>query len=145
MQQCSILSLQDLTRSQSFSVKSFLSSIIDIGPGVGRVVEKMPQEISLRKELVIMRVDFTKELWILLKNCGFSLQQVRNVVVGVFDYFQLEIKLDDFVFFPAIFTYDLESTTKPRHRMVAKKGLKCSLILLTQRRWEHSHHLTRIH
>ena len=47
------------------SQQSFLSSIIDIGPGFGKVVEKMPQVISLSKEPVIMR-------WILLKNCGFS-------------------------------------------------------------------------
>jgi len=57
------------------SQQSFLSSIIDIGPGFGKVVEKMPQVISLSKEPVIMR-------WILLKNCGFSLQQVRKMVVG---------------------------------------------------------------
>ena len=47
------------------SQQSFLSSIIDIGPGFAKVVEKMPQVISLSKEPVIMR-------WILLKNCGFS-------------------------------------------------------------------------
>ena len=47
------------------SQQSFLSSIIDIGPGFAKVVEKMPQVISFSKEPVIMR-------WILLKNCGFS-------------------------------------------------------------------------
>ncbi|GLT75714.1 hypothetical protein SLA2020_474140 [Shorea laevis] len=49
-----------------------------------------------------------------------------------FDYFQMVMKrpLDDLVMFPAFFTYGLESTIKPRHRMVAKKGLKCSLAWL---------------
>ncbi len=122
------------------SQQTLLNSIIDIGPeDFGRVVEKMPQVISLSKTPVIKHVDF-------LKNCGFSLQQVRKMVVGCpqllalnldimklnFDYFQMEMKrpLDDLVMFPAFFTYGLESTIKPRHRMVAKKGLKCSLAWL---------------
>ncbi|KAF3975414.1 hypothetical protein CMV_001345 [Castanea mollissima] len=122
------------------SQQSLLNSIIDIGPeDFGRVVEKMPQVISLSKAPVIKHVDF-------LKNCGFSLQQVRKMVVGCpqllalnldimklnFDYFQMVMKrpLDDLVIFPAFFTYGLESTIKPRHRMVAKKGLKCSLAWL---------------
>ena len=122
------------------SQQTLLNSIIDIGPeDFGRVVEKMPQVISLSKAPVIKHVDF-------LKNCGFSLQQVRKMIVGCpqllalnldimklnFDYFQMEMKrpLDDLVMFPAFFTYGLESTIKPRHRMVAKKGLKCSLAWL---------------
>ena len=48
------------------SQQSLLNSIIDISPeDFGKVVEKMPQVISLSKEPVIMR-------WISLKNCGFS-------------------------------------------------------------------------
>ncbi|KAF3968422.1 hypothetical protein CMV_007688 [Castanea mollissima] len=122
------------------SQQSLLNSIIDIGPeDFSKVVEKMPQVISLSKTPVIKHVDF-------LKNCGFSLQQVRKMVVGCpqllalnldimklnFDYFQMEMKrlLDDLVIFPAFFTYGLEPTIKPRHRMVAKEGLKCSLAWL---------------
>jgi len=78
------------------SQQSLLNSIIDIGPeDFGKVVEKMPQVISLSKTPVIKHVDF-------LKNCGFSLKQVRKMVVGCpqllalnldimklnFDYFQ---------------------------------------------------------
>lgn len=120
--------------------QSLLKSTIDIHPeDFGRVVEKMPQVVSLTNAPVIRHVDF-------LKNCGFSLQQMRKMVIGCpqllalnldimklnFDYFQMEMKrpLDDLVLFPAFFTYGLESTIKPRHRMVAKKGLKCSLAWL---------------
>ncbi|KAJ6674848.1 TRANSCRIPTION TERMINATION FACTOR MTERF4 CHLOROPLASTIC [Salix viminalis] len=39
----------------------------------------------------------------------------------------MERPLDDLVSFPAFFTYGLESTIKPRHKRVAKKGMKCSL------------------
>ncbi|KAF8392496.1 hypothetical protein HHK36_022838 [Tetracentron sinense] len=119
------------------SQRSLLNSYIDVGPeDFGRIVEKMPQVVSLNQSPVLKHVDF-------LKNCGFSLQQVRKMVVGCpqllalnldimklnFDYFQAEMgkELDDLVAFPAFFTYGMESTIKPRYRAVAKKGLKCSL------------------
>ncbi|KAG7967429.1 hypothetical protein I3843_08G098700 [Carya illinoinensis] len=122
------------------SQQSLLNSVIDIGPeDFGRVLEKMPQVVSLSNAPLIKHVDF-------LKICGFSLEQVRTMVVGCpqllalnldimklnFDYFQMEMKrpLDDLVMFPAFFTYGLESTIKPRHRVVARKGLKCSLAWL---------------
>lgn len=38
--------------------------------------------------------------------------------------------LDDLVAFPAYFTYDLDSTVKPRHKMIARKGVNCSLAWL---------------
>ncbi|KAI8021676.1 hypothetical protein LOK49_LG03G01824 [Camellia lanceoleosa] len=119
---------------------SFLGSIIDLGPeDFGRVVEKMPQVVSLSKKSIVKHVDF-------LKDCGFSLEQLRKMVLGCpqilalnldimklgFYYFQNEMGrcLDDLVIFPAFFTYSLESTIKPRHKIVAKKGLKCSLAWL---------------
>ncbi|GAV80468.1 mTERF domain-containing protein [Cephalotus follicularis] len=117
--------------------QSLLHSIIDLAPeDFGRIVEKMPQVVSLSNKPIIKHVDF-------LKDCGFSLQQVGKMVVGCpqllalnmdimklsFDYFQMEMQwsVDDLVTFPAFFTYGLESTIKPRHKMVVKKGLKCSL------------------
>lgn len=122
------------------SQRTFLNSLIDLGPSdFGRIVEKMPQIVSLSNTPIVKHVDF-------LKDCGFSLEQVRKMVVGCpqllalnidimklnFDYFQSKMGriLDDLVTFPAFFTYGLESTIKPRHKMVAKKGLKCSLAWL---------------
>ncbi|KAM1001574.1 hypothetical protein TB2_007938 [Malus domestica] len=119
------------------SQQSLIKSVIDLDPeDFGRVVEKMPQVVSLSDRPMMKHVDF-------LKNCGFSLEQVRKMVVGCpqllalnldimklsFDFFQTEIQrpLDDLVAFPAFFTYGLESTIKPRHKMVSKKALKCSL------------------
>ncbi|XP_024981149.1 transcription termination factor MTERF4, chloroplastic [Cynara cardunculus var. scolymus] len=120
--------------------QSFLNSVVDFSPeDFGKVVEKMPQIVSLSNTPVVKHVDF-------LKSCGFSLDQVRKMVVGCpqllalnmdimklnFDYFQSKMgrELDELVDFPAFFTYGLESTIRPRHRMVAKKGLKCSLAWL---------------
>uniref|UniRef100_A0A2P2KIM5 Transcription termination factor MTERF4, chloroplastic n=1 Tax=Rhizophora mucronata TaxID=61149 RepID=A0A2P2KIM5_RHIMU len=114
-----------------------LNSVIDSSPeDFCRVIEKMPQVVSLNRTPIVKHVDF-------LKGCGFSLQQVRAMVVVCphllalnldimkrsFDYFQMEMgrPLDDLTAFPAFFTYGLESTIKPRHRRVAEKGLKCSL------------------
>lgn len=122
------------------SQRSFLNSVIDLyAEDFARVVEKMPQIVSLSNSPVVKHVDFLKE-------CGFSLEQVRKMVVGCpqllalnlgimklnFDYFQSKMgrPLEDLVAFPAFFTYGLESTIKPRHKMVAKKGLKCSLAWL---------------
>ncbi|XP_050236954.1 transcription termination factor MTERF4, chloroplastic [Mercurialis annua] len=119
------------------SQQSLLHSIIELGSEeFSRVFEKMPQIVSLGKTAIVKHVDF-------LKDCGFSLQQVREIVQGCpqvlalnidimklsFDYFKMEMgrPLDDLVTFPAFFTYGLESTIKPRHKMIAKKGLKCSL------------------
>ncbi|KAL3519253.1 hypothetical protein ACH5RR_017402 [Cinchona calisaya] len=120
--------------------RDILNSIIELDPvGFGRVVEKMPQIVSLSNTAVVKHVDFLKE-------CGFSLEQVRKMVMGCphllalnldvmklnFDYFEGKMArpLDDLVSFPAFFTYGLESTIKPRYLMISKKGLKCSLAWL---------------
>ncbi|KAK2664547.1 hypothetical protein Ddye_003121 [Dipteronia dyeriana] len=96
----------------------------------------MPQVVSVTNSAIIKHVDF-------LKDCGFTLDQVRRMVVGCpqvlalnidimklsFNYFQREMQrpLDDLVAFPAYFTCGLESTIKRRPKMTVKKGLKCSL------------------
>ncbi|XP_058081997.1 transcription termination factor MTERF4, chloroplastic [Magnolia sinica] len=122
------------------SQQCLFSSNIDVGPeDFGRVVEKMPQVVSLSQAPLLKHVDF-------LKDCGFSLQHVKKMVVSCpqllalnldimkmsFNYFQMEMgrDLDDLVAFPAFFTYGLDSTIRPRHQMVAKRGLKCSLAWL---------------
>ncbi|KAJ8898695.1 hypothetical protein K2173_004729 [Erythroxylum novogranatense] len=117
--------------------RDLLCSVIDIRPeDFARMVEKMPQVVSLGRTPIVKHVDF-------LNDCGLSLQQVRVMIVKCpqllalnldimkrsFDYFQKEMgrPMDDLISFPAFFTYSLESTIKPRHRKVAEKGLKCSL------------------
>ncbi|KAL2469085.1 Mitochondrial transcription termination factor family protein [Forsythia ovata] len=82
----------------------------------GRVVEKMPQIVSLSDRAIVKHVDFLKE-------CGFSSKQVKKMVVGCPQLLALNTDIMKL-------TYGLESTIKPRHKMVAKKGLKCSLAWL---------------
>ncbi|MCL7029144.1 hypothetical protein MKW94_008108 [Papaver nudicaule] len=85
----------------------------------------MPQVVSLSRSPFMKHVDF-------LKHCGFSLPQMKKMVVGCpqvlalnldimklsFNYFQEQMgrDLDDLVEFPLSL-----------HTLVRKKGLKCSL------------------
>ncbi|GER52827.1 mitochondrial transcription termination factorfamily protein [Striga asiatica] len=119
------------------SQRGFFTSVIELSPeDFGRVIEKMPQVVSLSDRAVVRHVDF-------LKGCKFSSDQVRKMVLGCpqvlalnldimrlsFEYFASEMgrPLDDLVSFPAYFTYGLESTVKPRNKIIARKGVKCSL------------------
>ncbi|XP_076904494.1 transcription termination factor MTERF4, chloroplastic-like [Bidens hawaiensis] len=118
---------------------SFLTSLVNLThEDFGKVIEKMPQIVSLSNAAVVKHVEF-------LKTCGFSETQVKKMVILCpqilalnmdimklnFDYFlKMGRQLDELVDFPAFFTYGLESTIKPRHQMVAKMGLKCSLAWL---------------
>ncbi|KAK6149619.1 hypothetical protein DH2020_017144 [Rehmannia glutinosa] len=123
--------------SKLHSQRGFLSSIIELSPeDFGKVIEKMPQIVSLSDKAIVRHVNFLKE-------CGFSVEQVKKMVVGCpqllalnvdimklsFDYFKstMGMPLDDLVTFPAYFTYGLESTVKPRHKMIVRKGVNCSL------------------
>ncbi|XP_038890870.1 transcription termination factor MTERF4, chloroplastic [Benincasa hispida] len=117
--------------------RNLLKSLIELDDdNFGAIIEKMPQIVSLSSSAVINHVDF-------LKTCGFSLLQVKNMVIGCpqllalnidimkhsFEFFHMDMgrPLEDLVAFPAFFTYGLESTIKPRHRKVVQKGISCSL------------------
>ncbi|XP_020087172.1 transcription termination factor MTERF4, chloroplastic [Ananas comosus] len=114
----------------------FESSVLVDRDEFGRVIEKMPQAVSLSRSAILKHVEF-------LKSCGFLLKQVSKMVIGCpqllalnldimkmsFEYFHSEMDrdLEELVDFPAFFTYGLESTIRPRNQMIVKKGLKCSL------------------
>ncbi|XP_023156545.1 transcription termination factor MTERF4, chloroplastic isoform X2 [Zea mays] len=117
----------------------FESSILVSREDFGRVLERMPQAISLGRAAVLKHVNF-------LTACGFMLSQVSKMVVACpqllalnidimrmnFEYFKNEMErdLEELVEFPAFFTYGIESTVRPRHEMVSRKGLTCSLAWL---------------
>ncbi|KAM0948597.1 putative transcription regulator mTERF family [Dioscorea sansibarensis] len=114
----------------------FESSILIGREDFGKVLEKMPQAVTLARGTILKHVDF-------LTVNGFMLSQVSRMVVGCpqllalnldvmkmsFEYFKAEMgrDLEDLVEFPAFFTYGLESTIRPRQQMIAKKGVECSL------------------
>ncbi|KAL9228100.1 hypothetical protein vseg_003714 [Gypsophila vaccaria] len=124
-------------KSKLPSQQNLFNSILDLRrEELGQIIERMPQAVSINKPAIVKHVDF-------LKRCGFSSEQIKKMVIGYpqllalnidimklnFDYFQSEMRrpLDELVDFPAFFTYGLESTIRPRHQVVVKKGLKCSL------------------
>lgn len=117
--------------------RELLCSAIDLNPeDLGSIIERMPQFVSLSDSPMLKHIDFLKE-------CGFSIDQTREMAIGCpqilalnlgimrlsFEYFKKQMRrpLQDLVDFPAFFTYGLESTIKPRHRRIFKKGIKCSL------------------
>lgn len=126
----------DLKAKLVAQLSLFESNMLAGREELGRMIEKMPQTVSLGRATIHKHADF-------LKRCGFSLKQVSRMVVGCpqilalnvdimsmsFEYFKMEMDrdLEDLVEFPAYFTYSLESTIRPRHRIIAEKGLKCSL------------------
>jgi mTERF domain-containing protein, mitochondrial len=127
-------------RGKLVAQQSLLESSVLVGrEEFAMVIERMPQAVSLSRNTVLKHVDF-------FKTCGFLLKQVSTMVVRCpqilalnldimklsFDFFQNEMdrEIEELVEFPAFFTYGIESTVRPRHRMVTAKGLECSLAWL---------------
>ncbi|CAN8247963.1 unnamed protein product [Cochlearia groenlandica] len=117
--------------------RKLLSSAIDLNPeDIGSLIERMPQFVSLGESPMLKHIAFLKE-------CGFSTDQTKEMVLGCpqvlalnigimklsLEYLKKEMKRphQDLVDFPAFFTYGLESTVKPRQKKISKKGIKCSL------------------
>ncbi|KAG2627667.1 hypothetical protein PVAP13_3KG260900 [Panicum virgatum] len=138
MQYPDILGLE--LRDKLVAQQSLFESIILVSrDDFGRVIERMPQAINLGRTAVLKHVNF-------LTACGFMLSQVSKMVVACpqllalnmdimrmnFEYFKNEMErdLEELVEFPAFFTYGLESTVRPRHEMVSRKGFTCSLAWL---------------
>jgi len=135
MQYPDVLGLE--LRDKLVAQQSLFESIILVSrDDFGRVIERMPQAINLGRTAVLKHVNF-------LTACGFMLSQVSKMVVACpqllalnmdimrmnFEYFKNEMErdLEELVDFPAFFTYGLESTVRPRHEMVCRKGFTCSL------------------
>eukprot|EP00249_Psilotum_nudum_P021321 c28065_g1_i2 orf=103-2241(-) len=120
---------------------SWLTKRFKVSPDdVPRIIEKLPQVLSIKESSAMNRISF-------LKNAGFSTKNVASMVVYCPQILVLSIDqslkpnlkflvddmkrdLKEVVDFPAFFTYNLERRIRPRYRMVARKGLKCSLAWL---------------
>ncbi|GFP93899.1 transcription termination factor 3 mitochondrial [Phtheirospermum japonicum] len=104
-----------------------------------RVVEKMPQIVSIKQNVIIKPVEF-------LLGRGISIDEVARMVVrcpqvvalqvglmkNSYYYFKSEMgrPVKEIVEFPEYFTYSLESRIKPRYQRVQSKGIRCSLAWL---------------
>eukprot|EP01018_Ginkgo_biloba_P003746 Gb_08960 [translate_table: standard] len=119
------------------SQQYFFNFNIKVGPeDFGRVLEKMPQIVSLPQAPILKRVEF-------FRGRGFSAEDITNMVVACpqllalslelmklsFYFFKSEMKrpLQELVDFPAYFTYSLETRIKPRYKRISSKGINYSL------------------
>lgn len=101
------------------------------------IIEKLPQILFIKEGLAMERVRY-------FKNAGCSADDVAKMVSECPQILALSIgqviepslnfllhdmkrSLKEAVKFPAYFTYDLKSRIMPRHRLIAEKGVECSL------------------
>ncbi|GAA0143499.1 hypothetical protein LIER_04167 [Lithospermum erythrorhizon] len=130
-----ILSLPLKAKLSSFQQFFNLKLKIDYD-GFARVVETMPQIISLNQSLIMKPVEF-------FLGRGFSSGDVAKMMVKCpqlvavpvalmkisYYFFKSEIgkPLKELVEFPEYFTYRLESRIKPRYQSLQAKGIQSSL------------------
>ncbi|KAL5993683.1 Transcription termination factor mterf4, chloroplastic [Asimina triloba] len=119
------------------SQQYFFSLKLKIDPeGFARVIEKMPQVVSLNQNVILKPIEF-------LRGRGIPVEDVAKMVVkcpqlvalrvelmkNSFYFFKSEMKrpVQELVDFPEYFTYSLESRIKPRYQRLASKGINYSL------------------
>ncbi|OVA06620.1 Mitochodrial transcription termination factor-related [Macleaya cordata] len=119
------------------SQQYFFNLKLKIDPeGFARVIEKMPQIVSLNQSVILKPIEF-------LRGRGIQAEDVAKMVIkcpqlvalrvelmkNSFYFFKSEMKrsLQELMEFPEYFTYSLESRIKPRHQRLSNKGIKCSL------------------
>lgn len=124
-------------KAKMSSQQYFFSLKLKIDPdGFARVIEKMPQVVSLNQNVILKPVDF-------LRGRGIPAEDVAKVIVkcpqlvalrvelmkNSYYFFKSEMKrsLQELVEFPEYFTYSLESRIKPRFHKLSNKGVKFSL------------------
>lgn len=104
--------------------------------GFAHVIERMPQIVSLKQNVIMKPVEF-------LLGRGIAADDVAKMVVkcpqlvalqvglmkNSFYYFKSEMgrPVKELVEFPEYFTYSLESRIKPRYQKLQSKGIRCSL------------------
>lgn len=119
------------------SQQYFFNLKLKIDPdGFARVIEKMPQIVSLHQHVIMKPVEF-------LVGRGFSTADVAKMIVKCPQLVALQVGLmknsyyffksdmgrpmEELLDFPDYFTYSLESRIKPRYQRLQNKGMRCSL------------------
>ncbi|KAK6775591.1 hypothetical protein RDI58_026592 [Solanum bulbocastanum] len=119
------------------SQQYFFNLKLKIDPdGFARVIEKMPQIVSLHQHVIMKPVEF-------LVGRGFSTADVAKMIVKCPQLVALQVGLmknsyyffksdmgrpmEELLDFPDYFTYSLESRIKPRYQRLQNKGIRCSL------------------
>ncbi|KAK4488586.1 hypothetical protein RD792_004352 [Penstemon davidsonii] len=119
------------------SQQYFFNLKLKIDPdGFARVIERMPQIVSLNQNVIMKSVDFLLGRAISVSDVAKMVVKCPQVValqVGFmknsYYYFKSEMgrPVNELVEFPEYLTYSLESRIKPRYQRLKSKGIRCSL------------------
>ncbi|KAK7320085.1 hypothetical protein RJT34_04816 [Clitoria ternatea] len=119
------------------SQQYFFSLKLKIDPeGFARVVEKMPQVVSLHQHVIMKPVEFligrtiaAQDVASMVIKCPQLVAQRVELMKNSYYFFKTEMgrPLKELVDFPEYFTYSLESRIKPRYQRLKSKGIRCSL------------------
>jgi len=115
----------------------FFSLKLKIDPeGFARVVEKMPQVVSLHQNVIMKPVEFllgraipSQDVASMVIKCPQLVALRVELMKNSYYFFKSEMgrPVKELVEFPEYFTYSLESRIKPRYQRLKSKGIKCSL------------------
>lgn len=115
----------------------FFSLKLKVDPeGFARVVENMPQVVSLNQHVIMKPVEFLLGRTITVEDVARMVIKCPQLVAlrvelmkNSFYFFKSEMgrPLKELVEFPEYFTYSLESRIKPRYQRLQSKGIRCSL------------------
>ncbi|KAL5731893.1 Transcription termination factor mterf4 [Ranunculus cassubicifolius] len=104
--------------------------------GFARVIEKMPQIVSLNQNVILKPIEFLRGRGIpagdiakMVVKCPQLVALRVELMKNSFYFFKIEMKrsLEELVEFPEYFTYSLESRIKHRYYKLSSKGVKFSL------------------
>uniref|UniRef100_A0A2P2PIN7 Transcription termination factor MTERF4, chloroplastic n=1 Tax=Rhizophora mucronata TaxID=61149 RepID=A0A2P2PIN7_RHIMU len=115
----------------------FFNLKLNVDPdSFARVIEKMPQIVSLNQAVIMRPVAFLLGRGILSAEVAQMVIKCPQLVASKVErmknsyyFFKSEMgrPLKELVEFPEYFTYSLESRIKPRYQRLQSKGIRCSL------------------
>ncbi|PKI31248.1 hypothetical protein CRG98_048359 [Punica granatum] len=115
----------------------FFSLKLKIDPEkFARVIEKMPQIVSLNQQVIMKSYEFllgraipSEEVAEMVVRCPQLLAQRVELMKNSYYYYKSEMgrPIKELVDFPEYFTYSLESRIKPRYQRLQSRGIRGSL------------------
>lgn len=119
------------------SQQYFFNLKLKIDPeGFARVIERMPQLVSLSQKVIMKPIEFligrgisTEDVAKMIVKCPQLVALQVGIMKNSYYFFKSEMgrPLKELVEFPEYFTYGLESRIKPRFQRLQHKGIRSSL------------------
>ncbi|XP_021714854.1 transcription termination factor MTERF4, chloroplastic-like [Chenopodium quinoa] len=124
-------------KAKMSSQQYFFNLKLKIHPeGFARIVERMPQIVSLNQHVIMKPVEFliargipAEDVAKMLLRCPQVVAMPLVIMKNSFYFFKSEMgrPIKELVEYPEFFTYSLESRIKPRYQRLQSKGIRCSL------------------